>query len=567
MLKFLSKLLICTSLVTSAVYAKTPESSLVVQTDNGKVAGVVRNGAKEFRGIPFAAAPVGDLRWELPQPAKPWTGVRDASAFGSACPQQARFNLTDESLNEDCLFLNVSVPKDIKPHEKLPVLFWIHGGAFVGGASSLYRLDKLASDGRMVVVSTNYRLGVLGFMPHSAFAKADGLNGNYGLEDQRAAMRWVQRNIASFGGDPTQVTVAGESAGAGSVCAHISSPDNVKGLFSKAIILSGGCLQSLKTMQEAESTGTYISDAVGCKGTNAEVLACMRHSAKASVSNLLQVQGEYAAKFPADLIPFSIVPGTSEKPNRTFPQTTQRALDTGTLVPVPLMMGGARSELRLYVAYWWQEAQEGKMPPINSKTFNAWLSKLYSGKPAQGDKSYAQLIEAEYKPASGWSSEQAVPAALGTVLSDFIPTVGINNCLFLKMADALQGYSTKHVSVPLYQFEFADANALVNGVGIAKPYPDFELGAVHSSALNYLFPGYSNNSKINAPELPTASQKLAKTMLRQWSAFVKSGTPDKDWPLYKGGNTVMRWEPGNVGLYDAAAQHKCAFWNGLYSQP
>ena len=124
MLKFLSKLLICTSLVTSAVYAKTPESSLVVQTDNGKVAGVVRNGAKEFRGIPFAAAPVGDLRWELPQPAKPWTGVRDASAFGSACPQQARFNLTDESLNEDCLFLNVSVPKDIKPHEKLPVLFW-----------------------------------------------------------------------------------------------------------------------------------------------------------------------------------------------------------------------------------------------------------------------------------------------------------------------------------------------------------------------------------------------------------------------------------------------------------
>ncbi len=120
--------------------------------------------------------------------------------------------------------------------------------------------------------------------------------------------------------------------------------------------------------------------------------------------------------------------------------------------------------------------------------------------------------------------------------------------------------------MPLYQFEFADANASVNGVGIAKPYPDFELGAVHSSALNYLFPRYSNNSKINAPELPAASQKQAKTMLRQWSGFVKTGVQDAKWLGYSGKNDVILWEPGKVGLYNSAAQHRCAFWDSLYSQ-
>ena len=570
MMKFLSQLLTCLTMATTVVCANSADLSLVVQTENGKVAGAVRNGAKEFRGLPFAAAPVGDLRWELPQPAKPWIGVRDASAFGSACPQQARFNLTDESLNEDCLFVNVSVPADIKPNEKLPVLFWIHGGAYVGGASSLYRLDKLASQGRIVVVSTNYRLGVLGFMAHPAFAQANGVNGNYGLEDQRAAMRWVQRNISAFGGDPTKVTIAGESAGAGSVCAHISSPEHVEGLFSKAIILSGGCLQNLISITDAEKVGTIISDTVGCKGSKAEIVACMRNDkAQASVTNLLKAQGDYSVNHPVDLMPFSMVAGTPENPNFTFPRTSRLAMETGKLVAVPLLMGGARNELRLYVGYWWQEGKNGNalFPPINAQTFGGWLSKLYPGKPANGDKTYAQLIQAEYTPVAGWPNEKAVPETLGTILSDFIPPAGINNCLFLRFGDGLNTYSNKFKKIPLYEFEFADANALVNGVGIAKPYPEFSMGAVHSSALNYFFPGYSNNSKINAPDLQPESRELAKTMVHSWSNFVKTGVPDAQWPQYGKGKKVMLWEPGNVGLYNAAAQHKCAFWDGLYPQP
>ena len=567
MFKFIIAFFCSITLLAAGGHAKVTTPALTVKTDHGSVAGVVRNGALEFRGIPFAAAPTGDLRWELPQAPIPWTATLDASAFGSACPQQARFDLTDASLNEDCLFLNVSVPQDIKPHEKLPVFFWIHGGAFVGGASNLYRLDKLATQGRMVVVSTNYRLGVFGFMPHPAFAQPNGVNGNYGLEDQRAAMRWVQRNIASFGGDPANVTIAGESAGAGSVCAHLSSPEHVKGLFNKAIILSAGCTQPLKTIKQAEITGKEISDALGCTGSASDVLACLRHDVtKASVANLLKAQGEYAAKYPADVIPFSMVPGTPDSPNLTLTRTAQLALKTGQFTAVPLMMGGARNELRLYVGYLWQASKSNPANAINAQTLGGWLSAIYPGKLANADTTYAQMIEAEYKPQAGWPSESAVPAALGSLMSDFIPTIGINNCLYLQVADAVNVYSAKFQKIPLYQFEFADEDALVAGVGIAKPYPDFALGSVHSAALNYFFPSYSNNSKINAPELKSQSRELASNMVRYWANFAKSGVPDAHWPLYAKGKTVMRWQPGNTGVYDASVQHKCAFWSAIYLQ-
>lgn len=556
----------CLIVATTAQAQPSPKQR-VVQTEGGKLAGVVRNGALEFRGIPFAAAPVGDLRWALPQPAPAWDGVRDARSFGPACPQQARFGLTDESLNEDCLNLNVSVPKDLRPGEKLPVLFWIHGGAFVGGASELYRLDQLASQGRIVVVSTNYRLGALGFMAHPALATADGLNGNYGLEDQRAALRWVQRNIAAFGGDPTKVTIAGESAGAGSVCAHLSSPEHVQGLFQQAIILSGACMAPLKSVQQAEQTGLDLSNQLGCTGTKAEVAACLRHDTrKASVANILKAQGEYAGQHPLDLIPFSMTPGTPESPNRTFPRTAQAAFETGQFYSVPLLMGGARNELRLYVGYWWQEGQGSNpsMPPINAQTFSGWLAKLYPGKPQGSDVSYAQQIEAVYKPSGGWSSPNQVPETLGALLSDFIPSVGINNCMFLRMADTFVAYGKKNASLPLYQFEFNDDQAPVLGVGIAKPYPDFAMGAVHSSALNYVFPSYSNNRKINAAPLKGQSAALSQVMVRQWAQFVKEGRPDANWPTYNGGDTVMLWQPGKIAPYNASAQHRCDFWNTLY---
>ncbi len=524
-------------LVSLAAYGgPTP----TVMTDLGAVQGVERNGVLEFRGMPYAAAPIGDLRWSLPQPAKRWAGVRDASRFGSACPQQARFNLTEASDDEDCLSLNVSVPSNLVPGEKLPVFIWIHGGAFVGGSSNLYRLDKLAREGGMLVVSVNYRLGILGFMSHPAFANAAGYNGNYGLEDQRAALAWVQRNIAAFGGDRNNVTVAGESAGADSVCMHLNSPERVTGLFQKAVIQSAGCFQALKTVSQAERTGLAVTKPLGCT-QNASALQCLRSK---PLSELLKAQGDYAAANPLDITPFGPVVGTVAEPNTTIPRSSQVAAESGKLVKVPLIYGGTRDELRLYVGYW---VQEGK--PVTTENYPDWVKNLYGA-------ANSNAIVAEYPPGI------SPPKTLGSLMSDYMPSIPINNCLYLRTADAFAQH------MPIYQFEFADNNAPVLGIGIALPDPGFELGAVHSSELNYLFPNLSNTSKINAPNLPPASQILANQMVAYWASFTHTGAPAVPglpaWPLYKGGASVMLLDPGRVQAYDANVQHRCAFWKKLY---
>lgn len=540
------------------------KSALTVRTADGAVKGVARNGAIEFRGIPYAAAPVGELRWAMPAPPAAWKGVRDASEFGNACPQQARFNLTDASSTEDCLNLNVSIPADIRDGEKLPVLFWIHGGAFVGGSSNLYRSDKLVNKGRLVVVTPNYRLGVLGFMPHPAFRNASHLNGNYGLEDQRAALKWVQSNIASFGGDPNNVTVAGESAGAASICMHLASPEKVSGLFHKAIMTSAGCLAPLKTVDVAEKTGVAISDALGCKGDNASVLACMRSTDQTSVEKILAVQGEYADKNPLDLIPFAPVIGSAEHPNATIPRSVKTALDSGQFKAVPLMMGGMANEIRLYVGYWWQNWKAGKGPALNAETFQNWLASFYT-------KEQVPAIADKYTPAAGWTAENSVPGVLGAMLSDYNPAIGINNCLYLQTTNSILVSAATHgLPIPVYQFEFSEPNSLVNGVGIAEPYPDFKLGAVHSSIINFVFPNYSNTKKINAPDLSKESEKLGEDIVSYWASFAYQGQPAAAslpaWQPYKSGAApaVMNMAVGNVKMVDAQTNHSCTFWKNLY---
>lgn len=233
----------------------------VVATASGKVEGFIRNGVLEFRGIPYAAPVSGDARWSLPQPVAPWSGVFPAMHFSQACPQAARYGLTERSEEEECLTLNISRPLS-KSAQPRPVLLWIHGGAFVGGAASLYRLDRLARDADAVVVSINYRLGIFGFMAPPA--GASGEKHVLGLEDQRLAMRWVKDNIAAFGGDPNNITLAGESAGAGSVCMHILTPDQTRSLFNRAIIQSGACSTPLRNLAEAEVFAARVASEAGC---------------------------------------------------------------------------------------------------------------------------------------------------------------------------------------------------------------------------------------------------------------------------------------------------------------
>jgi len=262
-----------------------------VRVDGGAVSGAIADGVLSFKGVPFAAAPVGDLRWRPPQPVRPWAGVKDATAYGHDCmqkpfPSDAAPLGTEPS--EDCLVLNVWRPAQASGG-KLPVMVWIYGGGFVNGGSSpaVYDGSRFARRG-VVFVSFNYRLGRFGFFAHPALSKESpkGLLGNYGYMDQIAALKWVQRNIAAFGGDPGNVTVFGESAGGGSVHMLLTSP-LAQGLFHKAIIESGGGRGGLMPMRRihedtpggpasAESVGVAFAASVGVAGDDAAALAALR---------------------------------------------------------------------------------------------------------------------------------------------------------------------------------------------------------------------------------------------------------------------------------------------------
>jgi len=282
--------------VTARTSAMIPEQ---VKTETGLLAGTTAVGqtaVRVFKGIPFAAPPLGENRWRAPQPAAKWDGVRSATAFGAPCtagaplpgrggargaapgqPPAAPAPPREPARSEDCLYANVWTSA-ASPGDKRPVMVWIYGGGFTGGSGGMawYDGENLAAKGP-VIVTFNYRLGSLGFYAHPELAKESGHNasGNYGMMDAIAALQWVKRNIAAFGGDPNNVTVAGESAGAIMVGALVGSPQ-AKGLFNRAIAESGGwmglTMSRMRTSAEAQAGGAKAADALGVK-TMAELRA------------------------------------------------------------------------------------------------------------------------------------------------------------------------------------------------------------------------------------------------------------------------------------------------------
>src|SRR3984957_12524313 len=301
----------------------------VVRVDGGLVRGADVAGVDSFLGLPYAAPPTGNLRWRPPRPDAGWSGVRDATQFGPSCPQAASPFAPPGAFSEDCLYLNVYTPASVeRGGGGRPVLVWIHGGGLVQDGARDYDGSKLAADGT-IVVTINYRLGALGFLAHPALAsRPGGAAGNYGLMDQQAALRWVQRNIARFGGDPRNVTIAGQSAGGLSVLAQMVSP-GARGLFQRAIVQSGTFALNQRPLAVAEAAGETFATAVGCADQSA---ACLRN---VPVSDLV-------ANFGVE------IPGVVDGSVLTQPIGT--ALARGQFARVPVINGITHDEELLFVA-------------------------------------------------------------------------------------------------------------------------------------------------------------------------------------------------------------------------
>jgi para-nitrobenzyl esterase len=321
-----------------------------VRIDSGQISGAADGDTSVFRGIPYAAPPVGELRWKAPQPVASWTDIRTCTTFGPECPQVVLTGKNSGSAkqpqSEDCLYLNVWTPAKT-PSEKLPVMIWIHGGAYqLGrGSSPLYDGRRLAEKG-VIVVSINYRLGPLGFLalPELTQESGHGSSGNYGLLDQQAAMRWVQSNIAAFGGDPSRVTIFGESAGAMAVCSQMTSPLS-KGLFQQAISESslfidrGLLMHATRPLAEAEAIGKRYAVATGCGNTTDTLSALRAKPVSKLISEPLQTQ---PGLFLKDALFMPVVDGwvLPQEPGEVFAQGKQH--------PVPLLIGSNSAEGNLF---------------------------------------------------------------------------------------------------------------------------------------------------------------------------------------------------------------------------
>jgi para-nitrobenzyl esterase len=332
-----------TTIITAAALALggfAPATPDTVTTSGGQVRGTTTAEVRSFQGIPYAAPPVGPLRWRLPQPAAAWTGVRDATTPGSPCPQVS-------GGNEDCLFLNVHTPR--RTPKPLPVLVYLHGGGFVGGDGASYDPTRLVTKGQVVVVTLNYRLGALGFLAHPQLGER-----NFGLADQQAALRWVRRNIAAFGGDAGNVTLWGQSAGAVSTCAQLST----RGLFDRAIVQSGPCNNPLVTQQVAEQRGVETTAELGCADVE-----CLRGLDAKALVGLHQDQVFTVHRHTAEM-PWLPVAG---------PPSPRR---------VPLMLGGTKDEMRPFVAATYPSITAAQYPTIVGDLYGTDADAVLAAYPA-----------------------------------------------------------------------------------------------------------------------------------------------------------------------------------------
>jgi para-nitrobenzyl esterase len=447
----------------------------VVHAPAGSVQGVVEDGANVFKGIPYALPPVGPARWTPPQPMPAWSGVRAADQFGPVCYQPVAklaniYADTPPSMSEDCLYLNIWTPKDA---HNAPVLVWIHGGALLTGWSNeaIYDGAKFAARG-IILVSINYRLGVLGWLAHPELSAESStkISGNYGLLDQIAALAWVKRNIGAFGGDASNVTIAGESSGGLSVMYLLASPP-ARGLFAKAIAESAYMI-STPALRERQYGQTPAEE----NGTNLAV----KLDAK-SIADLRAMDGGKLtiAAIMAGFAPFGAIDG------QILPHQLVDAFDKGEQAPVPLLAGFNSGEIR---------SLRGLAPPV---------------------------------PANPADYQRSIRARYGDLADDFLklyPPTNLQESIWATTRDALYGWTAERlvrkqtaIGQPAYLYFFDHS------------YPAEDAGnyhAFHGSELPFVF-GTIDRTPPQWPKIPATpgEQNLSDAMVDYWTSFARTGHP------------------------------------------
>ncbi|WKU43837.1 carboxylesterase family protein [Streptomyces sp. VNUA116] len=530
LLALLLALLSVTSVTSAAAAAppgprpRTPDGP-VVGTDHGPVRGRSHGTYATYEGIPYAAPPTGPLRWRAPQPARPWEGVRDAGAPGPKCLQLPVFGTGPATGSEDCLYLNVTTPAGRAPARGRPVMVWVHGGGFTGGSGGEYAAGRMAARGDAVVVTLNYRLGALGFFGHPELGDAP----SFGLADQQAALRWVRANAARFGGDPRNVTLFGESAGAISTCAQLTSP-TAAGLFHKAVLQSGSCNTAFprgavvpgtpgsgffEPQKAVQAAGAAAAGRLGCpEGPGA--LDCLRGL---SAEKLITPELSQAFGKPA-------------YGNALLPEAPARALAAGRFHRVPVIQGTTSDEMRLFVGM-----NLGAYPLRDAHDYRARLTDSFGAA--------ADAVGAEY-PLSAYPTPALAWSAL---LTD-----ATFACSAFRADKALAG------RVPTYAYEFTDRDAPV--VAGVPTVPGFPYGASHAFELAYLFTGFPLQKPLSEDQVA-----LSDRMTDYWTRFARTGDPNAPgaprWPLFRDrAPLVQSLAPGADGIRPVGfgAAHHCAFW-------
>jgi len=491
----------------------------VVATDKGRVRGEADSMVTSYKGIPFAAPPVGELRWEAPQPAKKWSGVRDATEFGGSCVQGTGWDpgYDQPTLNEDCLYLNVYRPSGTSK-KKLPVFVWNHGGGNTGGAGRDTNPDKFVTRSDVVFVTINYRLGAMGWLDTPALEadNPDGSTASFGLLDQQAALRWVQKNIAAFGGDRNNVTLAGQSAGASNNCAQLASP-GAKGLIDRAILHSGGC--SSRTLEAARNSGAQFAAELGCSDAATQV-ACLKGKTPAQV---LAAQTKFRQS--------GTVAG-----NSVVPIEPLALLKAGKLTNLPVIIGGTSDES--------QQSVFGSYDYLGNPITEAKLSELITSTYPDG----AEEVTAAY-PASDYKSPTV---AWGQIQSDQ------RACADQTLRDRMAN------NTRTYAYEFAEKNGPAF-TSIWRLNTDYPFGATHVNDLGYLWDYLGTALPFNTDQV-----ELSNQMISYWSSFATDGSPNTKftpkWPKHTDGGKLMQFAAPSGQVVSHAtidSQHNCELWNAV----